>query len=357
MEKIGLQFVRSFRSEWPVQIPGDEHGDVTYAIDHIAWQRARDSAVTVPGAGTPRDIATVLDLIVRQQQRPERNIPSLGFERAGVLAELEEFEPTWTDTLRVVRSADGLVVGAVVTEWDAEVSRAWIHGPWIDVDDEEWQVVAESLVAAARAQIPIDITTSVLSGDVTHQCLADLAGRCGWVVGEVNHTLAVDSEAIVRWPSTPGAVELWSAEPSDSAAIRELHDTEFPAAYYSAGQLVDRAVNGDHVVLIAGRARGGGGRDSRDGRDGGVDGYVAGRIQPDGEGYIDFLAVDPRARRAQIGRNLVMALTRRLMPMSTTQRVCLTVQDRRKPARAMYQSLGFTVDGSIVGYTRDETGT
>lgn len=37
MEKAGMQLVRTFHANWPVQIPGDEHGDVEYAITRIEW--------------------------------------------------------------------------------------------------------------------------------------------------------------------------------------------------------------------------------------------------------------------------------------------------------------------------------
>jgi RimJ/RimL family protein N-acetyltransferase len=38
MEKVGMQLVRSFHADWPVRIPGDEHGDVQYAITSAEWQ-------------------------------------------------------------------------------------------------------------------------------------------------------------------------------------------------------------------------------------------------------------------------------------------------------------------------------
>jgi RimJ/RimL family protein N-acetyltransferase len=41
MEKAGLRFVRSFDADWPVRIPGDEHGDVEYAIDRAQWEHDR----------------------------------------------------------------------------------------------------------------------------------------------------------------------------------------------------------------------------------------------------------------------------------------------------------------------------
>ena len=41
MEKAGMRLVRTFHAEWPVRIPGDEEGDVEYAIDFDEWQADR----------------------------------------------------------------------------------------------------------------------------------------------------------------------------------------------------------------------------------------------------------------------------------------------------------------------------
>jgi RimJ/RimL family protein N-acetyltransferase len=41
MEKAGLRHVRTFHADWPVRIPGDEHGDVEYAITRAEWEADR----------------------------------------------------------------------------------------------------------------------------------------------------------------------------------------------------------------------------------------------------------------------------------------------------------------------------
>ncbi|MDQ3973219.1 MAG: GNAT family N-acetyltransferase [Actinomycetota bacterium] len=43
MEKAGMRFVRLFHGEWPERIPGDEHGDVEYAITRVAWDAHREA--------------------------------------------------------------------------------------------------------------------------------------------------------------------------------------------------------------------------------------------------------------------------------------------------------------------------
>jgi RimJ/RimL family protein N-acetyltransferase len=40
MEKAGLRYVRTFHQDWPYRIPGDEHGDVEYALTRSEWERA-----------------------------------------------------------------------------------------------------------------------------------------------------------------------------------------------------------------------------------------------------------------------------------------------------------------------------
>jgi RimJ/RimL family protein N-acetyltransferase len=39
MEKAGLRLVRTFHQEWPDRIPGDEQGDVEYALTRDEWER------------------------------------------------------------------------------------------------------------------------------------------------------------------------------------------------------------------------------------------------------------------------------------------------------------------------------
>jgi RimJ/RimL family protein N-acetyltransferase len=43
LEKVGLRYVRTFVADWPDRIPGDEHGDVEYALTRTEWEQARAS--------------------------------------------------------------------------------------------------------------------------------------------------------------------------------------------------------------------------------------------------------------------------------------------------------------------------
>jgi len=41
MERAGMRHTRTFPTDWPVRIPGDEAGDVEYAITRRDWKGAR----------------------------------------------------------------------------------------------------------------------------------------------------------------------------------------------------------------------------------------------------------------------------------------------------------------------------
>jgi ribosomal protein S18 acetylase RimI-like enzyme len=280
------------------------------------------------------ELDAVVVLIAAQQQRPERNIVYLGEEVGGIRAELAELQPDWETTVRVAHDAAGDLAGVALAEWSDE--RAWVLGPWVAGDDTAWARWARPLLDAVAAQVPEEILDREMAGSLANERLAELAGDLGWPPSETNYAYTLDADVAAAFPSD-GDDGMRLATGDDLAAITALHDTEFPASYFSAAQLLERASTGEQLVLVADVG-------------GSVTGYAAGRVQPDGEGYIDFVAVDPAARGGGIGRRLVVDLSRRLLRMSTTGRVSLTVQGGRAPARALYTALGFRVDAAFRGY-------
>ncbi len=302
-----------------------------------------------PRPAEPHELDEIVEFIAAEQQHPDRNIPYLGTEPAGIRAELGAVEPAWAATVRVVRAADGALIGAVVAEWDDVPGRAWIQGPWVRGADDAWNALARPLLGAAIEQVPSSIVDYEIAGTVENVRLARLAADLGWPAGEINHALVLEGAVAGAWEARDEGLR--PAASDDIAALEPLHELEFPATYYSVPQLLERAANGEHVVLVADAAA-----------SGALLGYAAGCVQPDGEGYIDFVAVDPAARGIGLGRRLVMALSRDLLDRSTTNRLHLTVQDRRLPARALYASLGFRPDISFrgfrsVGYPPSNTST
>ena len=230
-----------------------------------------------------------------------------------------------------MRRADGSIAGAVVVELDAELRRAWIYGPWVAGDDD-WDMHAPALLDAALEQC---------SG-MEAECLPELANtrlialveQRDWRRSSNTHrALVVAAGTVAKWPG-PDAEGLRAAVDVDLDSVRRVHDAEFPDTHTPA----DRLLATMDVIVAT--------------RDGAVCGYAAGRIQPDGQGYIEYLGVDPLHRRRGVGRDLVVALTRELMIASPKREVALSVDDDRGAARALYASLGFVTATSFVAFRR-----
>jgi ribosomal protein S18 acetylase RimI-like enzyme len=293
--------------------------------------------ITAVDAADASTLAAVIDLIAAQQQRRDRHVVYVGEQADSIRAELEAVDPRWTDTLRVVVDDRSTPRAAVLSEWNPAIGRGWIFGPWIEGDDAAWDQWAVPLVASQLAQQPPAVTSVELSGTVEHERLAGLAAELGWAATETNVAYVLAPGA-ANAPATGSETGVRDAVPDDVESITPLHDAEFPNTYATAAQLLERAAADELVVLVATTPAGR------------FAGYAAGRVQPDGNAYVDFVAVDPSARGAGAGRRLLGALVGRLLPASTSGEVHLTVQEHRTPARALYASLGFHPDIAFVGY-------
>jgi ribosomal protein S18 acetylase RimI-like enzyme len=286
------------------------------------------------------ELSDVVVFIAGQQAHPDRRITYVGTDAAGIKAELDGLEPSWVATARLLRVGTG-IAGAVIAEWDDDLGRAWIVGPWVVGDGDSWMAASVELLDAALAQLPPSVTRYEMCGDIANRRLADLAATRGWMASEPIHFLLADAGVVAAWPAGGGGrrASLRTAEAHDIGAIAALHDDEFPDTYASASQLVDGQLDGSRLVLVAVD------------RHGGVVGYIAGSVHDDGEGFIDFVVVDPGTRGLGVGRQLVMTATRRLLDRSPLGLVGLAVRDHRTPARGLYERrLGFRSDGSHVAY-------
>ncbi|WP_203566504.1 GNAT family N-acetyltransferase [Aestuariimicrobium ganziense] len=272
-----------------------------------------------------------LDLIIAQQADPATACSYVGTERSGVLAELDDLSPTWRDTLRV-GLRDGRVVAAACVDVDADdTGRSWIHGPWA-ADGQAWDDHADDLLEAMTA-LARDLGGSddheVSAAPANHR-MADLAGSRGWHRSVVNRAYVAHSDQ--GWPAS--SPQARTATDDDLAAVATLHDQAFPGTYASARGLL---TDDDRTTLVL------------DGADG-LAGYASAQVQPDGEGYLDFIVIAPSSRGRGLARGLLAAIGRSILASSPQASVNLTVRDDNPAAIALYERFGFSLDAELVGY-------
>lgn len=260
------------------------------------------------------DHQAVLDFIVEQQQSPATACAYLGTDAESIKDDLKGLDQPWTETLHISTAEDGRLTGAVVIEWDEELARSWVYGPWMEQD--AWVAHGPALLGTVTSLAPVG--DHEMYADVAHREMAELATRCGWRHGEANFEYSRTAPVPANEPDP----QIRPATAEDLPRVRALHDAEFPGTYASAVELLDRAGRYSTLVLDDGD---------------GVRGYVAYQHQGRDGVYLDFITVDPTARRAGIGELLITAAHQ----CTGRQRIELTVDENRAGARAFYEALGF----------------
>ncbi|UEJ84276.1 GNAT family N-acetyltransferase [Brachybacterium halotolerans subsp. kimchii] len=277
---------------------------------------------------SPEDHETALRLILEMQSSASTACAYLGRHEAGIREDLENLDQDWRETLRVSRGADGRVDGAVLIEWDTELDRSWVHGPW--TRQGRWEQQAPGLLESVIAQAPV--ARHEMYAAVENAQMAWLAERCGWAAGEANFEYAKELE------DGPSALRMEDdavrrANPADVPRLAELHEAEFPGTYASTSDLVEHG--GSYSTFV--HAEGGG-----------MLGYLSGQMQEGDTLYVDFLAVAPDARRRGIARGLLDAAAHRMGARTTT----LTVDEHRPGAQRAYEALGFSRTAATRPYRR-----
>jgi ribosomal protein S18 acetylase RimI-like enzyme len=297
------------------------------------------------------DLSTVLALLVRLQADTAHHIGYLGETAAELTEELADFESDWAACTVLATDDSGRVCGVLRVEVDAELRRAWLHGPFVDVPlnhpagSRIWDQTADALYATALRLPQMEgVEDRELHGHTEHRRLADFARRHGFTAGRASSIFVVDGAGLralllreASCPSTGPARDM-RVLPTDAAvheAVAVLHERCFPNSHLSGRQLVDRA-QGHTVVVAMEHDR--------------VLGYAAGTAQPE-EYHVGFVAVEPGLRGRGIGAALVTELVWALaVAHGARPQAAAAVLAGNESSRKMFARLGFDVHVELVTY-------
>jgi ribosomal protein S18 acetylase RimI-like enzyme len=295
----------------------------------------------------PTDLTAVVALIARLQADPAQLVGYHGVTAAEVADELGGFTPDWASGAVVAVDSDDTVRGVLSVDADADIGRAWLHGPFVDVAQDHpaggqcWQNVADELLERAMA-VPrlAGVASLELYGHRLNRRLGDFAARHGFVQGGTSRVFTV-SGAALRSVLVSAVDDADTTRPLDRAyrdQVIELHERCFPNRNVTGEQLVDGARG--HTVVIATGATG-------------LLGYAAGFVQ-EAELYVDYVAVDPEMRAAGTGRTLVRALLRKLATdHGVRPQAAAVISLGNDASERMFTALGFELKLELVSYRRD----
>lgn len=283
----------------------------------------------------PDDLEEVVAFLAPLQAAAASNVAYVGEEADGIRAELVALDPPWWRLACLTRNADAQLVGVAFAEVDPELGRAWVHGPWTA---ERRVDLGQALLTAVLDLLPDGIADVELSGHADNDALRTVAVAAGLEASPVHHVLVAGEDEAGRWPPPVNGEGVAVLDPElDGDAAARLHDDCFPTTYRSGAQLVADVAGGLARGWVAHA-------------DGALVGYAMAKVQPDGEGYLDFVGVAADARGAGWGRRLVRTCVSALLREKGVERVALVVDETNVAAVALYRSLSFRTEADIVGY-------
>lgn len=280
------------------------------------------------------DLEAMVLLAAALQAEPADHIGYLGLDGDSIRTDVLGVE-AWVERTAVVVDDARKLAGWLTGEKDEEMNRAWWWGPFLT--DDAWEHVADELYVCAAGAV--DAAEEEMAPDDRNRRVGWLAQRHGFQAEEASAALSyigdgfADAGAVTLEEASAalsyvgdgfvdaGAVPL---EEGLSDQVVALHDRLFPGTHTTGAALVRSA--DPRLVFV---------------ESGVVVGYVAAEVHSDGTGYIDYLGVDPNARRQGVGRRLVMDATTLLLASGVAS-VHLTVREHNIAARSLYESLGFT---------------
>ncbi|MBN1857845.1 GNAT family N-acetyltransferase [Candidatus Bipolaricaulota bacterium] len=284
----------------------------------------------------------VVDFLVAMNTRIDHHIGYLGTDIPSILDDLSEFpEPLHEAFLVAHDERKQAIVGALGIETDAEIGRAWLHGPFVDRPPATWHRVADALYAAAKHVIPSDIGEHELCIGIENHRVEAFGKRHRFVSFSHSVSLSLHRHDVAAPDKEIDRVR--SIDPARYAAFVALQERLFPKTYYTGQQILDRMGDNVQVFVVA--------------EEDDVIGYIVVRVSPDvGTGYIEFVGVAEKARKRGIGSQLVSGALAWAFDHGGVHEVALTVSASNGAALALYAKHGFRRGKELLGLrTRSTT--
>jgi ribosomal protein S18 acetylase RimI-like enzyme len=284
--------------------------------------------ITVVGGGELTDAgrAELGGFIAARNVDPAQHVGFLGEEAAAVAAELADLDDV---VFATARDELGDLAGTVGLEWDADVGRAWVLGPWADSPE-----LMDELYAAADAAVPAGVAEREIFCAATNAGALAFADRhrFGEPIGHVILTFPRSRLAGLA------AVTLPTLTPAYADQVAALHGRTFPGTHTPAPALLARpapiwvVVEGDRLL-----------------------GYVTLKVRPEfDDAQIDYVAVDESARGRGVGARLVSAAL--LVAFADERITSMELVTNNPAARRLYERVGFTVLREMCSFRRGAGG-
>ncbi len=225
----------------------------------------------------------------------------------------------------------GEPVGAFAAEFDEELGRAWLWGPFAEDGETAARLfhhLLEALPPTVNQTLNSYLHVENKVGDAFYR-------RQGFANPKAAHVYIAPRPIEIMEPF----VQSPECTKSQMASLARLHDITFPQTFDSGQDIVDKLDATNKVFVEAMGDE--------------VLGYVYAKVdESSGEGYVEFLGVSKGARRQGIGRRLLATAVYWLFHEQQVPQIGLNVNDDNANARNLYESAGFRLVYAGVALSR-----
>ena len=273
----------------------------------------------------PAALAGIGAFVATANADPAQHIGYVDGSAAEVTTTLSELDGEAVFALG--RDADGGMVAVLAAEWDTDLGRTWLYGPW--------GVFADDLYAALRPHLPPAAGEHELFCDAANTTVAGFAARHGFTLQGEHMILELPRAAAAGLPAPATPVSPIPADLRD--AFTALHETCFPGTHTGAATIL--AGEQHYLPPLGVRS------------DGALLGYVALTAEPEfGRAQVEYLGVAPDHRGRGLATELVRAAVHAALRDPRIGVVSLTVSATDPAALRVYRKAGFVVERTMRCY-------
>jgi len=287
----------------------------------------------------PDQLNEIAAWIARLQVQPRHHVGYMDIRPEGIAAEIvDTVGDGWPEKTILAYEGDQLV-GCVVYDNPTNHHRVWINGPFsIQEDVTAWQTVADALYE--RAPQPAPGMEHELFVDAANENVVQFAERHGFPKLTPAAALVMKRDRWLRGRAyAPGTDSVQPFGAAWEAQLRYLHPQTFPNTYASADELIEQHGKDEHMMFIESEGES-------------LRGYIFVQIDEAGDCYIDYLGVALEFRRMGVGRRLITKALQWGFDHPDVPLAHLTVNRNNDAAIALYVSLGFTHERTLVAYRK-----
>ena len=268
------------------------------------------------------DLPEMAGLIARQNQTPESQCIHSGEGRESILQTMLKWQAV-SEICFAIAVEEGRLVGLHGAEFDEELARGWLWGPFVLVED--WTGVAGDLLVKLLEMLPPAVRRLDFFLHERNQRGLRFYLDHGFHSIQTSHVYVALRPPVPIAPSEP--CQLLAGDQAE--AFRTLHDSVFPKTYYTGQDILDQ-LDGDHQVFVC-----------SSGKD--LEGYVYANVDEGGEGYVEFIGVRAELHGRGLGQRLLLTAMDWLFSVKSVAQVGLTVSDDQVNARSLYEKAGFVI--------------